>query len=274
MGAFIGPLGGLIEATQWEEQQSVSTGAAPSFFTGLDGARTALVQPVIGRVMREWDVSMSGARPEQAAAFQALAMGAMGAGPFRFVDPLAQVTNVLTLRQSLLDPETLPRKVMPSRTVVPGLGSMPAALVDANTVAYLFGETPVVPGTPVTVSAWAVSPAPVNITAQCLTTDGSWTGNRSRTQSGLTSGGWLSVTVTPNDSAAKVSLRIEASAPVVVACPSISWTRQPMTWSPGRGANAVVVHGLKESFSRASPHAGGPRRLDYSATVTEVGLGA
>lgn len=274
MGAFIGPLGGLIEATQWEEKQSVSTGTAPSFFTGLDGSRTAFVQPPIGRNMREWDVSMSDAHPEQAAAFQALAMGAMGVGPFVFVDPLAQVTNVLTPRQSLLSPETLPGYVTASRTVVPGLGEMPAAIVNANTAAYLFRETPVVPGTPVTVSAWVVSTAPVKITAQCMRVDGSWTNNSSSTQQGLESGGWVSTTVTPAFSAAKVDLRIQAAAPVVVACPSISWTRQPGGWSPGRGANAVVVHGLKESFSRASPHAGGPRRLDYSATVTEVGLGA
>lgn len=271
MGAFIGPLGGLIEATQWEEQQSVSTGAAPSFFTGLDGSRTAFVQPVIGRVMREWDVSMSDAHPEQVAAFQALAMGAMGMGPFVFVDPLAQVTNVLTPRQSLLLPETLPGTVTPSSALVPGIGSVPAVLTRSGRVG---AGSPVVPGRHVTVSAWVMSAGPVTVTAQCATATGQAATVASQTRQGLGSGGWVSATVLPGAGSAQVELQVQSTAQITVACPSITWTRQPVGWSPGRGANAVVVHGLKESFSRASPHAGGPRRIDYSATVTEVGLGA
>lgn len=274
MGAFIGPLGGLIEATQWQENQSVSTGTDPSFFTGLDGARTAFVQPPAGRTLREWSVSMSKARPEQAAAFQALAMGAMGIGPFVFADPLAQVTNLLTPRESLVDPVTLSGGVSQSRTVVPGLGSMPAALTSAGTTARFGAGTPALPGRAVTVSAWVVSPQSVTVTAQCMTASGSWTNGASATATALAGGRWVSATVTPAAGSAQVELRIQSGNRDTVACPAISWTRQPMVWSPGRGAKDVVVHGLEESFDRASPRPHGSTWLDYSATVTEVGSGA
>lgn len=274
MGAFIGPLGGLIEATQWQEKQSVSTGASPSFFTGLDGARTAFVQPVAGRVLREWDVSMSGADPERAAAFQALVLGAYGVGPFLLVDPLAQVTNLLTPRQSLVDPVTLSGGVSQARAVVPGLGSMPAALTSAGAAARFGAGTPALPGRAVTVSAWVVSPQSVTVTAQCMTASGSWTNGASATATALAGGRWVSVTVTPAAGSAQVDLRIQSGNRDTVACPAITWTRQPMGWSPGRGAAQVVVSGLREDFDRADPHAGGERRIDYTATVTEVGSGA
>lgn len=271
MGAFIGPLGGLIEATHWQEQQSVSTGADPSFFTGLDGSRTAFVQPAIGRVMREWSVSMSRARPEQAAAFQALAMGAWGPGPFVFLDPLAQVTNVLTPRQSLLLPETLPGTVTHARAVVPGLGEVPGIVTRSGRIG---AGTPVVPGRHVTVSAWVVSAASVTVTAQCATASGEVATAAGQTHHNLSSGGWVSATALPGERDAQVEMQIQATGPVTLACPSITWTQQPMVWSPGRGAKDVVVHGLKESFDRASPRPHGSTWLDYSATVTEVGLGA
>lgn len=274
MGAFIGPLGGLIEATQWQEKQSVSTGAKPSFFTGLDGARTAFVQPPAGRVLREWDVSMSGARPEQAAAFQTLALGGMGQGPFVFADPLAQVTNLLTPRQSLMDPGTLSSAVSPSRAVVPEIGGVPAATVAAGSTGRFGIGTPVLPGVPVTVSAWVVSAQSVKVTAQCIDADGGWTNGASETFTSMASGRWVAVTVVPNAGSAQVDLRVQSGNTDTVACPAITWTRQAMGWSPGRGATQVVVSGLQEEFARADPHVRGERRVDYSATVTEVGSGA
>lgn len=274
MGAFIGPLGSLIEATQWKEKQSVSTGSAPNFFNAINGARTAQVQPPAGRVLREWDVSMSGAAPEEAAAFQSLVLGGMGIGPFVFLEPLAQVTNLLTPRQSLMDPVTLGSGRSPSRTVVPGLGSMPAAQTTAGSTARFGVGTPVLPGRAVTVSAWVVSAQSVKVIAQCTDASGSWTNNASTTVTGMASGKWVSVTVTPAAGSAQVDLRIESANIDTVACPAITWTRQVMPWAPGRGAAAVVVHGLSESFDRADTHLRGNRSLEYSATVTEVGDGA
>lgn len=274
MGAFIGPLGGLIEATQWQEKQSVSTGTAPSFFTGLDGSRTAFVQPSAGRVLREWEVSMSDASPEQSAAFVSLAMGGLGLGPFVFADPLAQVTNLLTPRQSLMDPATLSSVVSPSRAVVPEIGEVPAATVAAGSTGRFGVGTPVLPGVPVTVSAWVRSAQSVTVTAQCMDAPGGWTNNASKVFSSMSRGEWVSVTVTPNASSAQVDLRVQSGNTDTVACPAITWTRQAMGWSPGRGATQVVVSGLQEEFARADPHVRGERRVDYSATVTEVGSGA
>lgn len=274
MGAFIGPLGGLIEATQWQEKQSVSTGTTPSFFTGLDGARTAFVQPPAGRVLREWDIAMSGADPERAAAFQALALGAHGVGPFVFVDPYAQVTNLLTPRQSLLDPAVLTSAATSTRAVVPGLGSMPAARTKSGQVARFGYGTPVVPGRAVTVSAWVMSTSTVTLSAQCMRADGTWTTTGAESYTGLSSGRWISATVVPGPESAQVDLRVSSAAQDTVVCPSITWTREPLDWSPGRGAAQVVISGLQEEFSRAEPHRMGERRIDYSATVTEVGSGA
>lgn len=283
MGAFIGPLGGLIEATQWEEKQSVSTGTAPSFFTGLDGSRTAFVQPTIGRVMREWDVSMSDAHPEQAAAFQALAMGAMGVGPFVFVDPLAQVTNVLTPRQSLMEPAALATtgagqqrsNFTPSAVRLDGFGSISGGSVAAGGFAYWGFRTPVHPERPVTLSA--VVQGQVKVTLRLMRDDSAWTVVQSAAvaETAVTPRR-VSVTLKPpfKEGAVMCGMAVYGVQASTIAQPQVTWTAEVMPWAPGRGATNVVVHGLKESFSRASPHTGGPRRLDYSATVTEVGTGA
>lgn len=274
MGAFLGSLGNLIELTQWAESQSVKTGQDPTFFTGLDGSRTAFVQPRIGQSLREWEVSMTKARPRHAAAFQALCVGAYGEGPFAFCDPLAQVTNLLTPRQSLLDPGSLSRgSASYTRTQVPGFGDMPSILNLSGTRRIGIG-TPVLPGRPVTVSAWVVCPDPVTVTAQCMNAFGGWTNNSKSKSAAAPSGAWVHATVVPSFEAAQVDLRIDAASAVTIACPAITWTPQPMPWSPGRGAAQVVVHGLQENIEQASPWGDGRQRLSYSATVTEVGSGA
>lgn len=264
MAGWIGTPGDLAQF-KCPSRLSRSGEREMSRFIGLDGTDTVFVGT--GRPARVWDVDLSAATPEDFRALELLEHGARGLGPFLFVDPLMAATNILTPRQSLMDPVALPRKVMPSRTVVPGLGSMPAALVDANYAPFFFPETPVVPGTPVTVSAWVVSTAPVTITAPCKRVDGSWTNKDSRTQSGLTSGGWLSVTVTPNDSAAKVDLQIQASAPVVVACPSITWSAHESSWAVGQGVAAVVVEPISVDTIRATDT---QQLADVSVRIQEV----
>lgn len=280
MGAFIGPLGGLIEATQWQEKQSVSTGAAPSFFTGLDGARTAFVQPPAGRVLREWDVAMSDARPEQAAAFQTLALGGMGAGPFVFADPLAQVTNLLTPRQSLMDPALLlsaspQSNITPAVMVIPGEGSNPAGVVTSKSTAFWGWYTPVMPGQPLTLSLWVQGQA--EVTLRIMRNNATWS-NRHAEVKTVESTTPTRVSLTFNrpwlPDSEMCGFQVKTTASATIARPQITWTAQPMPWAVGRGASKVVVHGLKESFEWADPSLCGQRRLDYSATVTEVGSGA
>lgn len=274
MGAFIGPLGGLIEATQWQEQQSVSTGADPSFFTGLDGARTAFVQPPAGRALREWSVSMSKARPEQAAAFQALAMGAMGIGPFVFADPLAQVTNLLTPRMSLMDPALLSTSTPRSNITAATLDGEPAGLVPTTASAGYWGyNTPVHPQRPVTLSLTVQGSASVEF--RVMRKDWTYPHLTQATVSAAQPER-VSLTLAPpfDQDAVMCGFAVTATTATLISRPQITWTRQPMVWSPGRGAKDVVVHGLKESFDRASPRPHGSTWLDYSATVTEVGSGA
>lgn len=273
MGAFIGPLGGLIELMHHQEAQSVSQGADPEIFEGLDGAKTAFVQPPAGRALRVWDVSQSVAWPEQAAAFHALCLGAQGIGPFSFVDPLAQWNNVMGPRESLLEPSTLWAGVLPSRVVVPGLGSMPAGVVVAGVVGKFGSRVPVIPGRVATVSVWVVSPGSVTVTAQCRSAVGGGTHGVSRVVSDAAAGQWVTATVKPSSISHQVEIQVKSTAAVTVACPSVVWLDRAVPWSVGRGAKAVVVSGFSESYERTG-RLDGQRVIGYSAKVTEVGSGA
>ena len=271
MGAFIGPLGGLIEATQWKEKQSVSTGTAPSFFTGLDGARTAFVQPPAGRTLREWDVSMSGARPEDAAAFHTLVLGGFGNGPFVFADPLAQVTNLLTPRQSLMEPTALittgpgqPRSnISPAVMIAPGGGRASGGVVTSASTGFWAYMTPIHPSKPVTMSLLVQGQATVALLV--MRADRTWSvvATQSTTVNHLNPQRVSLTARPPYGDAVMCGIRIITTQAVTVAQPQITWTVQPMPWAPGRGANQVIVHGLSESFDRADPHLGGVRRLEY-----------
>lgn len=274
MGAFIGPLGGLVEATQWQEKQSVSTGTAPSFFTGLNGARTAFVHPPAGRALREWDVSMSGARPEDAAAFQTLALGGMGQGPFVFADPLAQVTNLLTPRQSLMDPTLLGTSSPRSNITAATLGGDPAGLVPTTASAGFWGyNTPVHPEKPVTLSLTVQGSATVSFRVMRQ----GWTAlQQKQTTVSVDKPQRVSLTLLPPfaQDAIMCGFTVTATTATLISRPQITWTGEPLPWAVGRGASQVIVHSLAEDFDRAEPGADGERRLDYSATVTEVGSGA
>lgn len=264
MAGWIGTLGDLAEF-KCPSKLSRSGERAMSRFTGLDGTDTMFVGT--GRTARSWDVDLSAATPDDVRALELIEHGARGVGPFLFVDPLMAATNVLTPRQSLMEPDTLPPRVTPSRTVVPGLGSMPAAITEVDVVARFGNGSPVVPGTPVTVSAWVVSTAAIKVSAQCMRVDGSWTNNESRTQAGFESGGWVSVTVTPAADAAKVDLRIQSSAPVVVACPSIKWSTHDAPWAVGQGVAAVVVEPISVDALRATS---AQQLVDASVRIQEV----
>lgn len=274
MGAYVGPLGNLIEATQWQERQSVETGYKPSFFTALDGSRTAFVHPQAGRSLREWRLSMSDARPEEAAAIQALVLGAMGIGPFVFVDPLAQVTNVLTPQQSIFAPGTISSTLTSTTSDVPGIGPMPAVMTVANSWARVGDRVPVIPGQPVTASIWVRSTRTVKIQGVTYDANGSTIDTATGTARGTSSGGWISVTFTPSPRAAYMHVSFQSSGADAVACPAVTWTSERLEWAPGRGAKQVVVHGLDESFMWADHRRCGQRRVDYDIAVTEVGTGA
>lgn len=274
MGAFLGSIGSLVELSQFAEEQSVDMGGEPSFFDALDGTRTMYVAPTYARVLRQWSVSMTDARPTHAAAFQALCMGAAGTGPFVFVDPLAQVTNLLTPRQSLVDAGTyLTAQATPTRTSVPILGSLPGLQV-TGTALQLATGTPVLPGRPVSALLWVKSAKNVDLSMQFSDAKGTWLTSPTRRVETPAAGAWASVSAVPGAGAAQVYIRVTVNGPTEVAAPSITWTATSPTWSPGRGARQVGIHGLKESFRQASPSDPGKRRLTYSATITEVGNGA
>lgn len=268
MGAFIGTPGALIELMHWQESQSITQGAAPTVFTGLNGARTAFVQPRPGLVLREWDVSQDYSAPEEAAAFHALCLGMYGPGPFRFIDPLAQWNNVLTPRQSMLDPRTLVSTAKSSVTTVPGFGAVRSARAVGSGEMRFGQSTPVIPGRAVSARVWVRGAKTVRI--QGLTATGGWTTSKS-VDATL---GWAEVSYTPDDSTALVDLRVTGGEGTEAALPLIAWVPKAPPWSVGRGAGAVVVSDFKESYERTGTMMNGSRAIGYSAKVTEVGSGA
>lgn len=273
MGAYIGTLGSLFEVTQHAQEQSSSMGIEPTFFTGIDGSRAAFVPPTPGAALRSWSIGMSDAYPEQAAVFQSLCLGAYAPPPYVYLDPLSQVTNLLTPRQSILEQGTLRASDLVSKTPLPGVGITPSVRVTGQAWVQIGVGTPVLPGRPVTVAATMAGAGRVRVYAIGSSVTGAAIENASSPVTTVVAGDRVHATLVPSDGVASVALRVWVEESMDIALPSITWTSEPQPWSIGRGATAVVVHDYAESYEVAGTRQH-HRAVSYTAKITEVGAGA
>lgn len=267
MSAFIGPLGGLVEVAHYKGSVGVTQDRPVSFKRTLGGGRVGFSSPNLG--LRSWDVSAPSLSPEQYTPLEMLL--AYGKPPFVWVDPLAQVSNVLGHRASLPgfgNEFAYSSNGSASAGVIPGVGSVPAVSAAGGEFLWFGYGCPVVPDVTVTVSAWVRGASEIH----AVLVNGSGVEVSRASKSFPVSGVWGRVHVAARPNTASHEVRVLVSGPGAfdAALPAVTWTPDLRPWSVGRGAPKVMVSDYSDDLKVAGAQA----VKDTSFKVTEVGTGA
>ena len=269
MTAYLGQKGALL-AFKGPSVSSSEQSRPASYRTTL-GGKVKAQRGAASR--RQWSVDIATATPGEVGALLALIEG--GVPPWVWVEPYAQVTNLLTPEQSSLAPGTWsgpgaveggtaasPDGVTAVRTLIhPSGGAMGFALRDGAV-----DGPPILPGVPIAYSVYVRGSGALTISYR------DWSGatltDRAQTYSNPTFSR-ASFLSTPPEGAASVHLRI--SGALQAGNPAVSWTPDLAEWSPGRGCNRAVVDGVSEAAQLAVRTEPAMRRSQISFTVREVG---
>lgn len=269
MDAFLGS-GGILVPFKCPSDVGITSDRPSTYRTTLGGRVKAQRGPAS---RRQWSVDLSTATPAQVANLQALVEG--GKPPWVWVEPYAQVTNLLSPEQSVLAPGTWAGAgVVQGGAVLTADGVYtPRTLQHATggtmDFAYRAGSPdrpPVSPGLPV---AWSL-----HLRGQGLLrlSFRDWAGqiisdrNTAYNNIALTKTTYTSVA--PPGAAA---VHLSATGALEAALPVLSWTVDAPAWSIGRGCNRVSSDGLSEAVQLAVRDAPDMRRSSISFTLTEVG---
>lgn len=261
MSTFLGPVGSLIPVKC--ASTLTSSGGREVSFQDTLGKRKAFLGQVRAR---EWSVDIGLAKPHELSGLRWLAE--YSSGPLVWYSPDAVVGNILTPGQAALIPGTHTGLEGPLVEVEPEV-YVKSALPDAASYlnfpyrAGLADPIPVVPGQPVTVSAWLRGESRItvywrDINGASLSHDSPAT----ETAPTLTR---MSRTLIPPSGAVQMSLALRGAQ---VAGPAVTLTDRLMPYSPGEGARRVVVHDLADAVIRATQD---QQLGSLSFTVSEVG---
>ncbi|WP_068325039.1 hypothetical protein [Janibacter terrae] len=208
------------------------------------------------------------------------ALGEVLAGlrpPYVWVEPWAQVTNLLTPRSSLWQ-DTVAAQFsvsMAGRYPLDGGGYAAATVVQSNVAqSMISGAAPVVQGLPVTVAAW-VAGTSARVNGQFLDSNrvaiSQFAGN---TVTGVDVLRRSHKTFTPAEVPSNaVAVRLFTTNASVAARAQVTWTSGPVDWSIGGGASTVVVtdESLDTTWAVPDPGFAHGRRASVAFTVTEIG---
>lgn len=272
-GFWVGPLGGMV---------------------GLPGLRGSL--SINGEYPREWDISLPGATAAEAGLLQPLCahdvsfstnLGGVrrarcsptsprtAAVPMHLVTPQAAVTNTLTPAASMWQGWTYSAGVTatPAGPVptVDGQGATSVALAPNAQATYATSPTfPVVPGQPVTVSAYTRRGSGLGtLRLQWVDVGTGAATDASFVTMTASTGPLPRYTVSvPSVPAGQVAARIQIRGAILAANPAVTWTTGPQQWGAGQGCSAGILHGLSHSPSVAGL---GNAHEEVSFTVSEVG---
>lgn len=261
--AYLGALGGLIELPN--ARVDLAEQRASQVTETLAGRRQAYVA---ARARRSWKVQVPGSRPGEAGRLVELLRASPG--PHIWVEPYAQVTNVL-------DPDVAALVTVPSGSVA-GAGFVTsdgdyapraAAASPADGVVQI-GPGPVVPGYPVTGAVYVSGArAGAQLALRFVSAGGAQVGAdvvAPVPASGAPSRPYVAGVTPPG--AALVYLRV--TAVTRMARPSVTWTAGLLGWGPGHGCRSVLVTETAGSV-RATHHVPhGVRTQVQSFTVVEV----
>lgn len=263
MPVYIGSLGRMIKLPYVGSQQLQQEGRY-TFKKTVEGKNTAQRVP---RGHRSWALTADHFRANESATLQEFADGSWGRGPFWFLSADALVSNVL--------PPIA--KVFGSH-----VDGGPARLADgswapysmkrsdglAGTIQFVAAtdDPPVVPGVPVTGSAWVYG-ASASVLLQWYSAAGTLLGSVASSGGGSsTIYSRVHVTGVPPLNTAYV--RITARNALGATRPAITWTDSLQPYGDGQGCSKAVVHGVSRDQVLAVP---GHTFSNLSFTVTEVG---
>lgn len=197
--------------------------------------------------------------------------------PYVWVEPWAQVTNLLTPRSSLWQDAADAQSTvsLAGRQPLDGGGYAATSVVQSNPALQIVsGAAPVVPGVPFTVGAW-VAGTNARINAQFMDSSGvaisSVAGN---TVSGADVLRRSFRTFTPAQVPANAAaVRMWTTNVSVAARAQVTWTSGPVDWAIGGGVSQVIVTDSSSAptWSVPDPSFAHGRRTDVSFTVTEIG---
>lgn len=275
MSTYIGPLGGLVEV---DCPSSLRTAADRPVSTRVTTSGVVR-QQVSRRTSREWDVQWGAAQPQQIANLAALAAGEFGIGPFWFVDPWAQATNVLAPAASTL--ESVPPSGMSaggpvaladgSRAGRSWVVANPATIHHTSYVDGLLSRVPVRNGTTVTGSVYASGTA-VDLRIQWYDASGAFVSNTAyASHSPGSQMQRLHVYGNPPVGAHSASVQVRGATRI--ARPALTWTTFVADWHVGQGAPSVAIPAsLSQDIILATrENRAGGRLASVSTTIREVG---
>lgn len=271
MPAYLGPVGGLVPLPGVTASEISSTRGGTDKVTL--GGRLKTQRSPLSR--REWSVSTHDLlTSKQTASLLALELG--GKPPWVWVEPYAQVTNLLSPAQSLTMPGT-----WSGTGVVEGGAVNVGGVMSPRSVSHSTGGTvdfafrsagvedrpAVVPGVPVSVSVYARGSGELGVGWRDYAGAAISSNQKAYTHGTLARVSMVNL-IPP---AGAVSAYIWASGFTQAAMPALTWTPALADWSVGRGCNRVVVEGLSEAVRMASTTNTLMRRSGISFTIREVG---
>ena len=268
MSAYIGKFGQLVK-TFPPSGESVSSESRSSFKTTLGGRVMEQRGP---RGRREWSMDVASAYPEEMVAFEALEMGVLGKPPWVWVPPNAQSQSLFAPEASVMAQGSYSSSAIPGGSVVADDGVLvPATALALPGQSLVFGDPiPVVPGIPLTVSAYASGAGSY---LRLFFRDSS--GSAVETYNSFYGSGMSRVSNTrvPPAGAVDATLRVIAgsAASVRAGNPAATWTSSVQPWSVGRGCNKVTVDGFAETVKKAIRGRADQNRSEFSFTVRELG---
>lgn len=230
---------------------------------------------------RSWTATVQGMRgPELGALAEKMQVGP---GPFLWIDPVMQVTNMLTPSQGALESAALS-----------GSGWSPDGRMDTEdgpswtSVAIKPGGILSIPRVPVRESQQ--STVSVYVDPGSGSSFRMWidyydqTGSRyisssperevvrsSANTSGVASRESLSDTAPPGASFATIGMLVQGDDIGRVSRPALTWTPGPLEWSSGQGVAAVICSGWSGDTRSAYRGPREPRTTNVSFTLEEVG---
>lgn len=265
--AWIGKPGQLIRF-KCPSAADVTPADPRRFFTSDTGA-VAVTHPLRGVNARVWEVSVDTARPADVATLTALSLGDFGVGPFYWIPPGAESTNLLSQHDSLLRGRFTQRPgVTEAGSLETSEGWAGRSLAPGGSGAVLLGVTPVLPGTPVTARAWVSGGTGVVLKLTFQDHTGALLSEVSAPAVNATAGAWVHLTAPAPVGAARAE--IEVTGATAVTRPSATWTTEPRTWIPGAASLAVSIQPIPTTLLRATGLAGEETLSQHRFTVQEI----
>lgn len=269
MSAYLGKLGQLIPIYS-NPSMGVSGIPARSFQTTLEGRVKAQVKPVGRRV---WELSAAYASPGELAALMGFVNGEWGNGPFVWVPPTAPAINLLAPGVASCGADAV---MVPAVTVVGPLlcgddwaGRSLANSAPASPMPFGPATIPIIPGKPVTGSAWVVGVG-AKVRLDWKNAAGGTISSVASTGSGIAGTATrLSVTGTPPVGA--VSCSLYGTATTQAARPAVTWTDHANEWGSGEGCAKAIVEAVDRTALTGSDLLSGRRDSNLSFTIREVG---